>query len=156
MSIASLPLLAAVILGVHAGPLVGTADSGARLPVVLAQAGTAAGGIPLQGTAWLLKSLGGEDVDQEFGSSLEFDTGGAVFGSGGCNRFRGGVEIEEGDRLVFGELASTMMACEEDKAKQEAAFHAAMAATVAFRIEDAELVLLDEAGEAVARLTPAP
>lgn len=108
----------------------------------------------LKGTQWLLTSLNDADVDPEIGSSLEFDEDGNVFGNGGCNRFRGVAAID-GSGLKFGNLASTMMACEEAKSGQEAAFHAAMAATVAFDIQRDELLLMDDKQETLARLSPA-
>jgi len=48
-----------------------------------------------------------------------------------------------------------MMACEEHKSKQEAAFHAVMAETTAFRVDQGNLVLLNSKDEEVARLSPA-
>ena len=109
----------------------------------------------LGGTDWLLTAIRGEDVDPAIGSSLSFDEDGSVFGNGGCNRFRGGVEVD-GNSLAFGNLASTMMACEEPKSEQETAFHAAMAETAAFRIEDGDLLLINGNDETVARLARAP
>jgi heat shock protein HslJ len=35
-----------------------------------------------------------------------------VNGFGGCNNFMGSFEMEEGNRISFAPLASTMMACE--------------------------------------------
>lgn len=145
-------LLAAMLQGALAG-LPGAAETG--LPVVLTQTATNEAGQPLSGTAWLLESLDGFEVDPAIGSSLEFDDDGAVFGNGGCNRFRGGATVD-GNALEFGELASTMMACEEPNTRQEAAFHAALAATATYRIEETDLVLLNAEEAVVARLTPAP
>ena len=76
-------------------------------------------------------------------STLAFDTDGAVNGNGGCNTFRGDVIID-GSSMKFGQLASTMMACEEAKSKQEAIFHAALSRTVSFALESGELSLLDQ------------
>lgn len=42
--------------------------------------------------------------------SLRFDADGSVSGYGGCNRVRGPYTVA-GDRLTFGNLAMTMMAC---------------------------------------------
>jgi heat shock protein HslJ len=43
---------------------------------------------------------------------------GRITGSGGCNRFMGGYELD-GDRLTIGPLASTFKACEEPIMSQE-------------------------------------
>lgn len=112
-------------------------------------------GASLAGTEWLLKSLHGMDVDPAIGSSLSFDKEGNVSGNGGCNRFKGGVTIKN-QTLKFGDLASTMMAClEGERTRQEADYHAAMAETVGFRIEQGELSLLNDRNEVVARLISA-
>lgn len=132
-------------------------DVAARPPMVLVQSQQAdeAAGNLLAGTEWLLKSLRGTDVDPAIGSSLSFDGEGNASGNGGCNRFRGGVTIE-GQTLRFGGLVSTRMACvEEEKTRQEADYHAAMAETAGFRVEQGELSLLNQEDEVVARLTPA-
>lgn len=151
MSIVHLLFLAmASTLGANAG--VFDVPRQPPLPVVQADAD---GSIPeIKGTEWLLRSLHGADVDPEIGSSLGFDDEGNAFGNGGCNRFRGSAEIV-GDSLKFGNLASTMMACMEPNSTQEAAFHAALAETVAFRGEEADLLLLNSKDEIVARLSPA-
>ena len=71
-------------------------------------------------------------------------------GSGGCNRLLGRYELD-GDRLRFGAVAKTMMACAEPLMSRERVFIEALEATTAFRIEGERLELL--AGEeVVARL----
>ena len=54
--------------------------------------------------------------------------------------------------MKFGQLASTMMACEDAKSTQEALFHAALSQTASFLVKDGELTLIDASGKAVARL----
>lgn len=123
-------------------------------PIIrIAQTGGTSTGSSLAGTEWLLKTLAGKDVDPDIGSSLGFNDEGGVHGSGGCNRFRGGVTID-GNALKFGDLASTMMACEENASRQEHAFHTALGKTVAYRIDAGDLVLLDDKGEILGLLTP--
>jgi putative lipoprotein len=125
----------------------------ARPPVIrIAETGEKAGRSPLAGTEWMLTTLNGKDVDPAIGSSLGFDEEGGAHGHGGCNRFRGGVTVK-GDTLKFGNLASTMMACEEAKSQQEFAFHEALGKTASFRIEAGDLVLLDGQGNVVSKLT---
>ncbi len=124
-----------------------------RPPVMrIAETGENPGKSPLAGTEWILTTLNGKDVDPAIGSSLGFDEEGNAHGNGGCNRFRGGVTVK-GDTLKFGNLASTMMACEEAKSQQEFAFHEALGKTATFRIDAGDLVLLDGQGNVVGKLT---
>lgn len=109
----------------------------------------------IEGTSWRLSSLGGEDADAGITSTLTFDDDGNVSGNGGCNRF-GGPATFDGAKLKFGDLFSSMMACEEPKMKQEAAFLAALEKTASYTVEDGTLTLLDQAGAAVATLTATP
>lgn len=109
----------------------------------------------LEGTSWRLSSLGGEDADAGVTSTLAFDDDGNVSGNGGCNGF-GGKATFDGAKIKFGDLFSTMMACEETKMKQEAAFHAALAKTASYNVEGGVLTLLDGADVAVAKLATAP
>jgi putative lipoprotein len=41
---------------------------------------------------------------------LQFESGGRVSGSDGCNRLTGTYQID-GERVAFGQMASTQMAC---------------------------------------------
>lgn len=110
-----------------------------------------ASGVSLAGTEWRILELNGKDADPEVTSTLAFGAGGAVNGNGGCNTFRGDVEIE-GSTMKFGQLASTMMACEGAKSTQEALFHAALSQTTSYSVQNGELALLDAVGTIVARL----
>jgi putative lipoprotein len=108
-------------------------------------------GVSLAGTEWKVLELDGKIVDKYVTSTLIFDADGAVSGNGGCNSFRGDVDIE-GTTMKFGQLASTMMACEGAKSAQEALFHAALSQTASYSVQDGELRLADAAGKVVARL----
>lgn len=131
------------------------AKTGEPISLLLVQAtnkGTeAASGMSLAGTEWRILELNGKGANPEITSSLAFDAGGAVNGNGGCNTFRGSVDIE-GTTMKFGQLASTMMACEGAKSTQEALFHAALSQTTSYSVQNGELALLDAAGTIVARL----
>ena len=69
----------------------------------------------LEGKNWVLTELMGQEItfeDEKRQASLHFDGAtGRLSGSDSCNRIMGGYELIEGDRISFGELASTMMAC---------------------------------------------
>ncbi len=71
-------------------------------------------------------------------------------GSGGCNRLAGSYRLD-GDRLEFGELATTKMACAEGMAT-EAALLAALNAVRSWRIVGEHLELLGADGTPLARL----
>ena len=109
----------------------------------------------VKGTTWRLSSLGGEDAAAGVASTITFNDDGNVSGNGGCNSF-GGQAAFDGAKLKFGDLFSTMMACEEAKMKQEGAFLAALEKTASYSVEGDTLTLLDGAGVAVARLTATP
>lgn len=110
-----------------------------------------ASGVSLAGTEWKVTELRGKNADPQVTSILAFGADGAVNGNGGCNTFRGDVEIED-TTMKFGQMASTMMACDGAKSTQESLFHEALSQTASYLIEDGELTLLDPAGKAVARL----
>jgi copper homeostasis protein (lipoprotein) len=113
---------------------------------------------PLEGTAWQLVSLGGEAVTVGEGRprpGLTLDAATArAGGSDGCNRFTGGYTLDR-DRLAFGQLASTMMACVDgmDVAQR---YTAALGATVRCRALGAHLELYDAAGAVLARFEARP
>ena len=109
----------------------------------------------VKGTTWRLSSLGGEDAATGVVSTLTFNDDNNISGNGGCNSF-GGQATFDGVKLNFSDVFSTMMACEQPKMEQEAAFLAAVAKTASYTVEGATLTLLDGSGTAVATLTAAP
>jgi heat shock protein HslJ len=113
-------------------------------------------GTALERTRWTLVELGGLPVEPSQSGRdphlvLEPD-GRRLSGSGGCNRLLGSYELD-GDRLGFGAVATTMMACPEPLMRRERAFIEALEATMAFRIAGETLELL-VGDELVARLAP--
>jgi copper homeostasis protein (lipoprotein) len=72
-----------------------------------------------------------------------------VASSGGCNRLMGSYSVE-GDRLTFGPLAGTRLACPEGM-EQEHAFHEALGTTATWRITGERLELFDAAGKSLAQ-----
>lgn len=116
-------------------------------------AGPDAAQLPLVG-AWLAEDIAGGGVIDNLQTTLEIAADGKVSGNGGCNRFSGSASID-GDKISFGDLASTMMACTEAAMDQEMKFHAALAAAHTFRIdaEQRKLFLSDAAGTVVAQFS---
>ena len=78
-----------------------------------------------------------------------------VSGSTGCNRIMGSYELN-GDKLHFGPLGMTMMACAQELMKQEQTFVKALADVATWKIDGTQLDLLDAKGEVVARFVAAP
>lgn len=132
-----------------------TGGAGSAVDILLVAGGAAAepgaGPVALAGAPWLAREIGGRPVAGPHRAEIAFDPQGRAHGTGGCNRFTGGV-TQSGASLRFGPMAQTNMACEEAAMAQEARFHEALAAVRAFRIEDGALVLLDGAGRAAMRL----
>ena len=92
---------------------------------------------------WILKKNGETDViESNYIKGLPeitFDIGKNRFsGSGGCNRIMGYVTAE-GDRLKFGRVASTLMACKNSGEEKE--FLAALESTVNYKIIGNQLML---------------
>ena len=100
---------------------------------------------------WILSELGGESVDPGTGPqqiSLQFDpSNGSISGSSGCNRFNGSYQVD-GDRLSFGQMLSTMMACVEGMELEQQILQS-LAQVKSFRIEGNQLMLLDDSGEVI-------
>ena len=106
----------------------------------------------LEGVPWVL--AGGIDVEnwEEAAPSMMFEDG-KVTGSTGCNGY-GGKYTVDGDALEISSVVSTLMACPPPADQVERAFVAALENIAGWRLEDAELVLLDAEGEEVLRYQP--
>ena len=101
----------------------------------------AAGGNELAGTAWLVDDIGGRGVVDRARTTLQFLEPGRVAGHTGCNRFFGPVDQNE-DRVSFGNLGVTRMACPESLMNQEQRFLEALSAASRFELTREGLVLL--------------
>lgn len=102
---------------------------------------------------WLAEDIRGGGVIDRLQSVLEIGADGTVSGTGGCNRMSGKAAIA-GDRISFGPLASTNMACAPAAMDQEAKFFAVLGDARGWRIDPArhKLALLDNAGAVIATL----
>lgn len=110
----------------------------------------------LSGTVWRIHSVGGRPMEwapparEPF---LTMDAEGARFNASvGCNMFLGGIVLAENGSLSFGPAATTMMACPNELANQEAALSAALERTAGYRIGGRTLRLLDASGAELAEL----
>lgn len=106
---------------------------------------------------WVLKKMGEKDADQSRYISglpeITFDIEKNRFsGSGGCNRIMGYVTAE-GDRLKFGRVASTLMACKNSDLEKE--FLSALESTVNYKITGNQLILSNPDKELLVFTDPA-
>lgn len=108
---------------------------------------------PLRGTTWKLVHLDDLPVRAAEGQReahlVLASEALRVSGSGGCNRITGSFELD-GDRLRFGRMASTRMAC-PDGMEQEQRFLASLEKVERYRILGNHLEVLDAAGAVLAR-----
>lgn len=103
---------------------------------------------------WQAEDIAGGGVIDRVPVTLRVEENGSVSGSAGCNRYMGQAEID-GDKITFGKLGSTMMACDEARMNQERKFHDTLAKVKTFRIDAAQqkLILADEAGSDIVTLS---
>lgn len=114
------------------------------LTIVLAGCGS---GSSLEGTQWLLVSLGGATpLASTAPPSAEFSAD-EISGSTGCNHYFGAYEVS-GTEITIRDLASTEMACmdPEGMMDQEQAFLAALRETANYSLAGDRLEFLDATG----------
>jgi heat shock protein HslJ len=108
---------------------------------------------PLENTYWKLTQLGNAAVrpapNQQEAHFILHPGDRRVSGSGGCNRLTGTYELE-GDRLTFGRMAGTLMACVAGMVNEQR-FLGVLQETRRAKITQQQLELLDESGRVVAR-----
>ena len=156
----SLTLLAAMLTACPSPRSSGTADSAgaAAAPDTSAPAAPAptAPAAALEGTEWRLADIGGQpspagaDSTRHPGFTLIAE-GRKVQGLAGCNRMNGTYHLD-GQKLKFGPLATTRMACPD--MQTETAFLKALEATTRYEVSGSSLTLYG-ADTAVARLEAA-
>lgn len=114
------------------GTLGACAAGGASTPAAAPQ--------PLWGSEWRLQDIGGQAVLPQPAATLAFPQSGQVAGHGSCNRFFGPVEIER-DRLKFGPLASTKMACMGGAGEQESRYLGALQKAQRYEVQGDTLLI---------------
>jgi len=103
--------------------------------------------------SWLAEDFGGGGVIDDLQSTLTIAADGTVTGHSGCNGF-GGTATIAADKITFGPLAGTLMACAEAVMDQERKFHDALERTASFSIDaQGKLVLHDAAGAELAKFS---
>jgi len=107
---------------------------------------------PLEGTAWLAEDIDGRGVVDRAQSTLAFDAGQKVAGRAACNRYFGTFQ-QSADMVEIKPGGTTRMACPPAVMEQEDRFLAALSTVRKARREGDALLLLDESGRVLMRLT---
>jgi len=112
--------------------------------------------LSLEGTQWVLVSLGGDPPLTGTAPSADFSAE-QIGGSAGCNRYFGTYEAS-GTDISIGALGMTEMYCMDPEGvmDQEQAFLAALASATRYRVSDSRLELLDSAGSVILAFEPPP
>jgi putative lipoprotein len=108
------------------------------------------GSRPLEGTYWKAIELAGKSTptqDPKREAHLQFQ-GGRVSGSDGCNRLTGTYQLN-GDRVAFGQIAGTQMAC-VNPGGTEGPFRDALKSATKLTVAGDRLELSDAAGTRLA------
>ncbi|MBN8584112.1 MAG: META domain-containing protein [Ignavibacteria bacterium] len=106
---------------------------------------------PLTGTEWVLYEIGGNKYEAAAGKdvTIKFDgTEQNVNGKAPCNTY-GGPYIKSSNKLYFGGLYSTEMACDELKSEQE--YFKILGKVFSYRISGDKLYFYDNVGLVIAR-----
>jgi heat shock protein HslJ len=128
-----------------------TDETGSAIRMVMTPFETPGSADPLAGSQWNLESFDpiGSETPVVEGSTvtLEFGAGGQAGGSGGCNRYTAGYQVD-GDKLSFGQIASTLMACtDEGVMDQEQRYFRALQNAGEFNQDGDRLTILYDDGQ---------
>jgi heat shock protein HslJ len=109
----------------------------------------------LEGTAWILKSLGGRTPAVDATATLRFDRG-RVQGTDGCNRYSAPVEVQGANIIIGPRAATTNMACPPHIMRQAGGFMAALTSAARYRVSGGNLSLLGNDAAVLATFAPQP
>jgi heat shock protein HslJ len=104
----------------------------------------------LNQTSWVLTGLNNQAVRQEPVITLSFEND-QIAGTDGCNRYHGSYTLNADKLSINKHIASTMMACPEPITRQAAAYISALMATVSYKIDGQQLLLMNASGKTLAR-----
>ncbi|MFI9245846.1 META domain-containing protein [Streptomyces sp. NPDC053086] len=113
---------------------------------------------PVTGIDWRVDSLtvGGTTRQAPATARLRIDEDGKAAGNLGCNQFSARATVN-GDRITFGNLRTTRMACEKTRMDFERALARALTTgTLVAKADDAKLTLTDGDGDRVQLSRGAP
>jgi heat shock protein HslJ len=109
--------------------------------------------VTLTGTKWELATLNGNVPLPDVTVTMNFDPGGQLSGTDGCNHYSGTYSVN-GSQLKLNQGASTMMACEESIMAQANSFSTALANTQTYVTQKDTLIVRDATGKELATFTP--
>lgn len=87
---------------------------------------------------------GAPDVD----TTVTFGSDGKISGNVGCNSFGGDYKVR-GDKIVFGQIVSTLMGCPNPIGQQESAVFSAFTGEAAFNVDGSTLTIASADGNPV-------
>jgi putative lipoprotein len=104
----------------------------------------------LAGTQWMLVSIeqAGQEIPVVEGipATLEFQPGGEVIGEGGCNSFGGQYQVA-GSSVIFSDITSTLIACEDQALMdQETQYFFALETASSFELSGDTLIITFNGG----------
>lgn len=105
----------------------------------------------LADSAWVPVEIAGETVEAGEDVLIRFAPDGSVSGNGGCNNFSGSF-VTNGDAILVGPIAATMMLCEDPYSAMEMQIFRGLEIARAYAIEGPELELSDGTGASVMTL----
>jgi heat shock protein HslJ len=133
--------LTAGSMSIAAAPMLAQQPLETSAPIQMAQSASAIAG------SWRLANMTESPFPTPMVPSTDLTaefSDGNLFGSGGCNRFRGGYQTE-GDRLTIGPLASTFKACEQSLMDQEFRYLKALQGAQRYEVNDQNLTIYYQA-----------
>ncbi len=104
---------------------------------------------PLAKTSWRLIELGDKQLEKNQLVSLNFENNVAFSGFNSCNNYSGTYALN-GEKIEFGEVAETMMACIPENMALAQEFNKALENTKSYMIQDGYLTLYDNDGNKTA------
>jgi len=106
---------------------------------------------------WLATIIDGQPADPDVRSTLQIE-GGRIFGNAGCNRYAGQMQPEDlgpDGRARIARVASTRMACQAPRDRQELRFLDALSRVERLALQGGRLFLLGPNGAPLVILVPA-
>lgn len=94
----------------------------------------------LVGTEWRLQEIGGAPALPDVQATLAFPEAGRVAGFSSCNRFFGTYTLVQ-DKVAFGQMGMTRMACMGPAGEQESRYMAALQNAQTLRVEGNALLI---------------
>ncbi|MEQ9314209.1 MAG: META domain-containing protein, partial [Henriciella sp.] len=95
----------------------------------------------ITGREWMVATMNGEPLHGTSTMTMNFEEGGRLNGSAGCNSYTGSYKLNAG-KLTTGPIAMTRKACFGPLMEQEQAFTAILGATPRLSFNGAEALLL--------------